>query len=186
MSLERYFQRAHDEARRLLREKAWLARLERGPGTWWHVDANEGEDVSFLIPATTPEDAVRALLSKRGRRAMKRTGGKRLSKMPPTVIRCVYRVHPESFMRILDRAMVDTDGSPTLAAGEGAEARRLLEMVAWDAVPQARWPDVFDALRMAAAAREVGLAPDPVRWEATLLEQLDEDGWLATAERSAA
>lgn len=139
MSLERYFQRAHDEARRLLRE--------------W-------PDLSLLAALAEAGGSVPELgLLLRGLR------------------------WPFGFYRVLDRAMVDTDGRPTLAAGEGAEARRLLEMVDWDRVPQSRWPDVFDALRMAAMWRKAGCAS----WLATTRTMLAEDGWLAaTAERSAA
>jgi hypothetical protein len=88
-----------------------------------------------------------------------------------------------SLQSILDRAMWDHLDHITLAPGEGAEARRLLAMVAWNRVPQARWPDVFESLRMAAAARAVGLS----RWEDALREMLAEGGWLVgEAERSAA
>lgn len=99
------------------------------------------------------------------------------------VVLYAARLLPFGLQRILDRAMVDTDGSPTLAAGEGAEARRLLGMVAWDRVPQARWPDVFDTLRMAAAWRSAGCAS----WLSALRSLLAEDGHLVDeAERSAA
>jgi hypothetical protein len=104
------------------------------------------------------------------------------ARVKPTLLR-VERVRPFGLQRILDRAMADTDGSPTLAAGEGVEARRLLEMVAWDRVPQARWPEVFETLRMAVAWRKSGCAG----WLATTRAMLAEDGWLAeAAERSAA
>jgi hypothetical protein len=169
MSLERYFQRAHDEARRLLLDRPGLLAPRRivAQARRWQV---------AMVLATSGE-SVRAYRDGDARSAVRSATIDYGPQWPE--VQGVARVLPSGLDRILDRAMVDTDGSPTLAAGEGAEARRLLEMVDWDRVPQARWPDVFDTIRMAVAARAVGLAPDPERWEDTLRSLLEEDGFLA-------
>jgi hypothetical protein len=169
--LERYFQRAHDEARRLLLDRPWLSRPHRtvSKAPRWEIAMvlSSGQCVCAYRDGDA-STAVRSAMNGYGR-------------LRPGV-QGVARVMPSGLGRILDRAMADSDGSPTLSAGEGAEARRLLEMVAWDRVPQRSWPEVFDTLRMAAAVRGTGLHT----WEVTLRRMLAEDGWLATAERSAA
>jgi hypothetical protein len=164
VSLERYFQRAHDEARRLLRDAPWA----KAPAVvhWphrWMVAAVVGDRVRVRYTDNDgPAERLRAGVSR--------------------LVGAAW-LGPFGLQQIVSRAMADTDGSPTLAAGEGAEARRLLEMVDWDRVPQARWPDVFDTLRMAVAAKALGYES----WEATTMAMLAEDGWLAeAAERSAA
>lgn len=162
MSLERYFQRAQDEARRLLADVWWLRRepsLVHWPNRWRAAVDVDGEVRSAEYVSKSP---VRS--SSLGR-----------------VVGSAW-LGPFGLARVLGRAMVDTDGSPTLAAGEGAEARRLLEMVAWDRVPQKRWPEVFERLRLAVGQRGCGFD----QWEGWLSRWLVMEGVATTAKRCAA
>ncbi|MGK3995138.1 hypothetical protein [Sorangium sp. So ce1024] len=171
MSLHRYFQRAHDEARRLLAERPGLLRPSRivAQAPRWQVAmvlSNSGE-------------CVRAYRDGEVQAAVRSATRDYVAGWPE--VHGVARVLPSGLDRILDRAMVDTDGSPTLAPGQGAEARRLLEMVAWDRVPQARWPAVFEALRVAAVSGTWG---EP-NWQAVARSLLARGGWLTEESKAA-
>ncbi|WP_437309949.1 hypothetical protein [Sorangium sp. So ce388] len=172
MSLERYFQRARDEARRLLRDRPGLLRPRRivAQAPRWQV----------AMVLSTSRECVRAYRDGDARSAVRSATSDYGPQWPE--VQGVARVLPSGLDRILDRAMVDADGTATLAPGEGAEARRLLEMVAWDLVPQTRWPEAFDSMRMAAAARARGFET----WEITLRGLLVDSGWLAEEGKVAA
>ncbi|WP_438028971.1 hypothetical protein [Sorangium sp. So ce233] len=165
MSLPRYFQHALDEARRLLAESAGLRGI-KVCSTRYMVVADTGVVRKARMYAPSLKDAVDITLSHWG--------------VDRSKLVCAGRAGPIGLARVLDRAMVDTDGRPTLAPGEGAEVRRLLEMVAWDRVPQARWQEVFEQYREVLAG-EFG----PEGFYAALRARLEQVGVLA-AERSAA
>lgn len=82
---------------------------------------------------------------------------------------------------ILDLAMSDARGRPTLAPGQGPEARRLLRLVDWERAPLEMWAEILRRLMWVARWRAVV----PVRVaeldESTFVEGLHDKGIAASA-----